>query len=216
MSTEETTTTESEVTKQEESTEVVETNEEETSTETTEEVTESASTETEETQEEVEPEETAKEEATIDNSESSEDLRKQLTAMEVQLSEYKAKEKKQKAEDLYNKLLKEAKIAPAAKESFVLLAEAGYTEIQLGEGKTTTIEGLITELFKNMPAIVNLSEKGINTESSQAIKGVDLSEETISRQREIFFKDNKDKNPTEEEFKSYMERNKDILLQYQN
>src|SRR5690606_26257365 len=189
---------ESEVNNVDESTEVTETEVEETTKKTTEEVEENTSTETEETNE-VESEETAKTEQTVDNSE---ELRKQIQNLSEEVNQLRAKERKQDAENLFNDLLSKGKIVPSVKETFVQLAEASNTEIQLST-ETVTLGSLLTKLFSNMPTIVNLSEKGIDVEHNKGT--FDLSEETVQRQREIFFTDNPD--GTEEEFQAYIERN---------
>jgi hypothetical protein len=146
----------------------------------------------------------------VNNSESSEELRAKLQAYEVQLAEYQAKEKKAAAESVYTNLLKQGKIIPTMKDSFIQLAEAGSTEINLGEAKTTVME-LVTDLFNKLPKLVSLSEEGFNLESS-AIAGVDLSEEAIERRKKVFLKSNP--KATQEEIEEDIKKNAEILKKY--
>lgn len=165
---------------------------------------------TEETKEESKPEDVVEEVQASD----SDELRKLLAEKEVELSEYKSKERKASAEQMYSDLLKEGKVTPAVKAEFVQLAEAAQTtEIQLSD-KSILLSDALKNLFTKLPVLVNLEEQGVNLENLKGAGAeIGLSETTVEKRRKTFFKENP--KATEEEFLADLKKNREILKRYE-
>lgn len=81
-------------------------------------------------------------------------------AMQVELSETKAKLATRDAEDAYTKLLKDGKIVPAQKDAFLALSTSTTTEVSLSDGTAKPLSELLTNLIEAGPKRISFSEDG--------------------------------------------------------
>lgn len=146
---------------------------------------------------------------TIDNSESSEDIRVQLEEMKKANTELREKLTKQEALSLYNKFAAEGKVLPVFKDQFMLLASLESSTINLADGKTKAAKDVLKEMFENMPALISLSEKGINSDTKNAVEiPLDLAED----HRKSYFLRNPD--ATEEDYGEYVKENRKVFEKF--
>lgn len=142
-------------------------------------------------------------------SESSEDVKAQLAEALTQLAEANKKLRASDAEGLYNKLLSEGRITPAAKQEFITLAEFGAEQtIQLSD-KTISFSDAFVSFLNKLPKVINLKERGIVTEDKPSKVSVEF--------REQLFADQKLRNPnlTEEELDKYIDENLETLQAFE-
>jgi hypothetical protein len=128
--------------------------------------------------------------------------------------ELQARLTKLEAEAGFDKLLKEGKVLPSFKTEYIALSEALATSkhvIQLSDGKQKSVAVMLSELFSKMPALVNLSEKGINTEAGKT-PTIGISISLTEKMREGFMA----RNPkaTEDEFLKYLKDNEEIIKEF--
>jgi hypothetical protein len=143
---------------------------------------------------------------------SSDAIRAQLSEKESENRALRAKLVKLEAEANYNKLLKEGKVLPSFKTEFIALTEAvsNSTEvIELSDGKQKTTKELLESMLSKMPVLINLTEKGVNTEDGSKVPGIGVSLSLTEKMREGF----QVQNPqgTEEDFQAYLVKNADII-----
>lgn len=144
---------------------------EDVKTEATEEATEE--TPAEETKEETaEVIEEAKPVISATELSEAEKLQARIVELEEQAKKMAVEIAQKNAQSMYDELLHKGKIVPAAKDSFLMLAEQGSTEINLSDGTKKSVSELVNELFSAMPVMIDFSEKGKNVETGEAIDKV--------------------------------------------
>lgn len=145
----------------------------------------------------------------------SDDARQKLAnydRMAIELAEAKKEKRQSLAESFYSELLLEGKVLPSMKNEIIHLTSQGETMINLGESEVS-LSDMVKNLFKKMPVLVNLKERGFDLEQGKKAN-VDLSESTIEDVRKSFFE--RKPQATEEEFNKFLEENQDKYKKYEN
>jgi hypothetical protein len=137
------------------------------------------------------------------------ELKETVSKMKVQLEEMEAKERKTRAEGVYQKYLLQGKLKPTMKETVVQLASLETNTVDLADGEKASVSTLIKKLIKQLPVWVNLEEHGIDAESG--IQLGDIPAEEVERHRQMQ-KVDLGKEFSEDDFQEYLERNKESIL----
>lgn len=121
--------------------------------------------------EETKPDEEATDEPKAEDSEKKEtveasDLQKRIVELEEKLAKQESELIRTNAESKFNKLLKEGKITPAQKDTFIQLSMASDSIIELSDGKKSNVGELLNELFEKAPKLIEFEEQGVDKEST--------------------------------------------------
>lgn len=102
----------------------------------------------------------------------------ELDATKKELADARKEIALRDATSTYTALLTEGKIVPAQKDAFMSLSTAATTgTISLADGATTSLNDLLTDLFKGAPKRINFGEEGAAGDEAEKTPWDELSDE---------------------------------------
>lgn len=131
---------------------------------------------------------------------------KELSDRETALATKEAQLAEKEAETTFATLLSEGKVVPAQKDAFIALSKSGSTTVELSDGKSKTVQVLLSEFIDKTPKGKYLSEQGKENEDG---KGDDDEEVQLTDEEKSYAEDFGNTPEEIAEFKKTQESNKE-------